>query len=222
MTYGDNFTIPNEYLEQLAEQGMEYMPELIRVLLNAAMQAERQKYLGVAPYERSPERKGYGNGFKEKTLKTRLGEITLDVPQVQDSSFYPDALEKGLRSERALTLALAEMYVQGVSTRKVHAIVEQLCGTGVSSSLVSRATAQLDETLEAWRTRPLGEIVYLYLDARYEKEAPCSSHGVRQDGQVSDAAVLITAWSEHTDPVRSVLGATRDPVHSHRHVQTAS
>ncbi len=197
MTYGDNFTVPNEYLEQLAEQGMEYMPELIRVLLNAAMQAERQKYLGVAPYERSPERKGYGNGFKEKTLKTRLGEITLDVPQVRDSSFYPDALEKGLRSERALTLALAEMYVQGVSTRKVHAIVEQLCGTGVSSSLVSRATAQLDETLEAWRTRPLGEIVYLYLDARYEK--------VRQDGQVSDAAVLMAVGVDR-DGKRQVLG----------------
>ena len=197
MTYGDNFTVPNEYLEQLAEQGMEYMPELIRVLLNVAMQAERQKHLGVAPYERSPERKGYSNGFKEKTLKTRLGEITLDVPQVRDSSFYPDALEKGLRSERALTLTLAEMYVQGVSTCKVHAIVEQLCGMGVSSSLVSRATAQLDETLEAWRTRPLGEIVYLYLDARYEK--------VRQDGQVRDAAVLMAVGVDR-DGKRQVLG----------------
>ena len=107
-------------------------------------------------------------------MKTRVGEITLDVPQVRDSSFYSDALEKGLRSERALTLALAEMYVQGVSTRKVQAIVEQLCGMAVSSSQVSRAAAQLDEILEAWRMRPLGEIAYLYLDARYEN--------VRQDG----------------------------------------
>jgi len=183
MTYSDDFTLPKEYLEQMAEDGMEYMPELIRILLNAAMRAERQKHLGVAPYERSPERKGYSNGFKEKTMKTRLGEVTFDVPQVRDSSFYPDALEKGLRSERALTLALAEMYVQGVSTRKVQAIVEQLCGMAVSSSQVSRAAAQLDETLEAWQTRPLGEVAYLYLDARYENQ--------RQDGQVRGAAVLM-------------------------------
>ena len=197
MTYENDFTLPREYLEQLAEGGMEYMPELIRVLLNAAMWAERQKYLGVAPYERSPERRGYGNGFKEKTMKTRVGEITLDVPQVRDSSFYPDALEKGPRSERALTLALAEMYVQGVSTRKVQAIVEQLCGMAVSSSQVSRATAQLDEILEAWRTRPLGEIAYLYLDARYEN--------VRQDGQVRDAAVLMAVGVD-LDGKRQVLG----------------
>ena len=197
MTYENDFTVPKAYLEQLAEGGMEYMPELIRILLNAAMRAERQNHLGVGPYERSPERKGYGNGFKEKTMKTRVGEITLDVPQVRDSSFYPDALEKGLRSERALTLALAEMYVQGVSTRKVQAIVEQLCGMAVSSSQVSRAAAQLDETLEAWRTRPLGEIAYLYVDARYEN--------VRQDGRVRDAAVLMAVGVD-LDGKRQVLG----------------
>jgi transposase-like protein len=197
MTYSDDFTLPREYLEQMAAGGMECMPELIRILLNAAMRAERQKHLGVAPYERSPERKGYSNGFKEKTMKTRLGEVTLDVPQVRDSSFYPDALENGLRSERALTLALAEMYVQGVSTRKVQAIVEQLCGMAVSSSQVSRAAAQLDETLAAWRTRPLGEIAYLYLDARYEN--------VRQDGQVRDAAVLMAVGVD-LDGKRQVLG----------------
>jgi len=197
MTYENDFTLPREYLEQLAEGGMDYMPELIRILLNAAMRAERQKHLGVGPYERSPERRGYGNGFKEKTMKTRVGAITLDVPQVRDSSFYPDALEKGLRSERALTLALAEMYVQGVSTRKVQAIVEQLCGMAVSSSQVSRAAAQLDETLEAWRTRPLGEIAYLYVDARYEN--------VRLDGQVRDAAVLMAVGVD-LDGKRQVLG----------------
>jgi transposase-like protein len=163
------------------------------------MQVERQKHLGVGPYERSQERKGYANGFKDKTIKTRLGAITLDVPQVRDSSFYPEALEKGLRSERALTLTLAEMYVQGVSTRKVQAVVEKLCGTAVSSSAVSRATAQLDETLEAWRNRPLGELVYLYLDARYEK--------VRLNGQLRDVAVLIAAgvgW----DGKRQILGTS--------------
>ncbi len=102
---------------------------------------------------------------------------------MREGHFYPQALEKGLRSERALTLALAEMYVQGVSTRKVAAIVEQLCGSGVSSSQVSRAAGRLDATLAAWRNRPLGEIAYLYLDARYER--------VREDGQLRDLAVLI-------------------------------
>jgi len=99
-------------------------------------------------------------------MRTRLGEITCVVPQVREGGFYPQALEKGERSERSLTLTLAEMYVQGVSTRKVKAITEKLCGTEISSSQVSRAAARLDETLQAWRERPLGKIAYLYLDAR--------------------------------------------------------
>lgn len=199
MTYSDDFTLPTELLEQISEQGLEYLPELIRILVNTAMQAERQKHLGAELYERSPERRGYANGYKAKTVKTRVGEITFDVPQVRDGSFYPDALEKGLRSERALTMTLAEMYVQGVSTRKVAAITEQLCGTAVTSTAVSRATAQLDEVLSAWRERPLGTCPYVYLDARYEK--------VRQDGQVRDAAVLLAAG---VSPVgyRQILGVS--------------
>jgi len=199
MTYTDDFTLPTELVEQIAEQGFEYLPEMIRILVNTAMQIERQKHLGAATYERSPNRRGYANGYKPKTVKTRLGEIAFDVPQVRDGSFYPGALEKGLRSERALTVTLAEMYVQGVSTRKVKAITEQLCGTAISSSHVSRATAQLDEVLEAWRQRPLGEIRYLYLDARYEK--------VRIDGQVRDAAILI-ASGVSPDGMRQILGVS--------------
>jgi putative transposase len=183
MTYQGDFTLPNELLEQVTAQGFEFLPELIRILLNAAMKAERQQYLGAAPYQHSPERIGHANGYKPKTMATRLGEITFQVPQVREGGFYPNALEKGLRSERALTLALAEMYVRGVSTRKVSAIVEQLCGVNVSSSQVSQAAIRLDETLAAWRSRPLGEILYLYLDARYEK--------VREDGQVRDVAVFL-------------------------------
>ena len=199
MTYQENCTLPAELTDLLIEQGFDYLPELIRILVNVAMQAERQKHLGVDPYERSSERQGYANGFKPKTLKTRLGEITFDVPQVRDGSFYPGALEKGLRSERALTLALAEMYVQGVSTRRVKSIVEQLCGTSISSSQVSRAAAQLDETLEAWRTRPLDMIRYLYLDARYEK--------VRMHGQIRDAAILIASGVAQ-DGKRQILGVS--------------
>lgn len=183
MTYPTDFTVPAELLEQIASQGLDYIPELVRILVNAAMRAERENYLGAEPYQRTNERQGHANGYKPKTVQTRMGEITFAVPQVRDGGFYPQALEKGQRSERALTLTLAEMYVQGVSTRKVKAIVEQLCGSGVSSSTVSRAAAALDEGLQAWRSRPLGEMVYLFLDARYEK--------IRQDGQIRDAAILI-------------------------------
>ncbi len=88
---------------------------------------------GSLPYERTEDRTGHANGFKPKTMRTRVGEITFAVPQVREGGFYPPALEKGLRSERAL-IALAEMYVQGVSTRKVKAITEELCGVDVSAS----------------------------------------------------------------------------------------
>jgi putative transposase len=199
MTYQNDFTLPSELLEQIATQGFDVLPELIRIVINAAMQAERQQYLGVAPYQHSPDRRGHANGYKPKTIKTRLGAIPLDIPQVREGGFYPEALEKGQRSERALTLTLAEMYVQGVSTRKVTAIVEQLCGSSVSSSVVSRAAALLDGTLEAWRNRPLGEFPYVFLDARYEK--------VRQDGQVRDAAILI-AVGVGLDGKRQILGVS--------------
>jgi putative transposase len=106
-------------------------------------------------------------------------------------------LEKGMRSERALLLTLAEMYVQGVSTRKVAAITERLCGTQISASQVSRAARQLDDELEAWRNRPLAEVEYLYLDARYEK--------VRQAGSVRDAAILMASGVKR-DGKRSILG----------------
>jgi putative transposase len=199
MTYKTDCTLPDELLDQIAEQGLDILPELIRTMINAAMQIERQNHLGVAPYERSPERRDHANGYKSKTMATRVGKITFDVPQVRDSSFYPQSLEKGLRSERALKLALAEMYVQGVSTRKVAAITEQLCGFEVSSSQVSQATALLDEQLEAWRQRPLGRCKYLWLDAHYEK--------VRQDGQVRDAAVL-KAVGLNDEGKRMVLGVS--------------
>lgn len=199
MTYQDDFTLPTELLEQLTSEGFDFLPELIRILVNAAMQIERQKYLGAGPYERSEERQGYANGYKPKTVKTRLGEVTFDVPQVREGGFYPGALEKGLRSERALNLTLAEMYVQGVSTRKVKAVIEQLCGASVSSTQVSRASAQLDEVLQGWRKRPLGIIFYLYLDARYEK--------VRVDGQIRDVAVLMASGVDLKGK-RTILGVS--------------
>lgn len=188
-----------EILELLANEGFEGLPESLRLLLNAAMKLEREKYLGAAAYERSEQRRGYANGFKEKKLQTRVGPLTVDVPQTRDGGFYPSSLERGLRSERALKLALAEMYVQGVSTRKVAAITEELCGFEVSSAQVSRMAKELDTVLEAWRNRPLGCFSYLYLDARYEK--------VRHGGVVRDCAVLI-AVGVGEDGRREVLGVS--------------
>ena len=121
------------------------------------------------------------------------------IPQTRGVEFYPEAIERGERSERALKLALAEMYVQGVSTRKVAAITEQLCGHELSSSQVSRAAELLDDELEKWRNRPLGETPYLILDARYEK--------VRYGGSVVDGAVLL-AIGILPDGKRSVLGVS--------------
>lgn len=181
MTHQNDYTFTSEF----AEKGLDAVPELMRVLINNIMQVERSKYLQAGEYERTQERIGHANGYKPKTMKTRLGEITFSVPQVREGGFYPSALEKGLRSERALVATLAEMYVQGVSTRKVKAITEQLCGIEISAMQVSRATAQLDEVLQEWRERPLGEIAYLFVDARYEK--------VREAGQVRDSAVLVAS-----------------------------
>jgi len=199
MTYEEDYTIPEEIMEQICEQGFDALPELIRIVLNAAMYIERQKHIGAGPYERTPERQGHANGFKPKTVATRMGKITMAIPQVRDCDFYPSSLDKGIRSERALKLALAEMYIQGVSTRKVAAITEQMCGFAVSSSQVSKATAELDEQLQAWRERPLGRMKYLYLDARYEK--------VRQDGQIRNSAVLL-AVGVNEDGHREVLGVS--------------
>jgi putative transposase len=199
MTYREDFTLPPEILARIASQGFNVLPDLIRVVLNAAMQSEREQYLKAAPYQHTPERQGHANGYKPKTVQTRVGEITLAVPQVREGGFYPEALEKGLRSERALILALAEMYVQGVSTRKVKAITEQLCGMEVSSAQVSNAAALLDTELEKWRTRPLGEYLYLFLDAYYEQ--------VREDGQVRHLAVLV-AVGVNPDGKREILGVS--------------
>ena len=191
--------IKKDILEILAEGGFGRLGEALEILLNAAMLSEREKYLGAGPYERTETRSGYANGFKPKTMKTRVGEIPLAVPQTRDGKFYPNCLEKGQRSEKALRLAVAEMYLQGVSTRKVMAVTEELCGFEISSSSVSKATAELDSLFKEWRERPLGSFPYAYLDARYEK--------VREGGVVIDQAVLV-AVGVSEDGRRSVLGVS--------------
>ena len=199
MTHQNDYSLSPTIVEEISRLGLDGIPEMIKVLINSAMQAERSQHIRAEEYERSEERQGHANGYKPKTVRTRLGEITFAIPQVREGGFYPSALEKGLRSERALVTTLAEMYVQGVSTRKVKAITEELCGVEISASQVSRATAQLDGVLQEWRERPLGEIGYLYLDARYEK--------VREAGQVRDAAVLVATGITPAGE-RQVLGVS--------------
>src|SRR3954471_3942865 len=151
------------------------------------------------PYQQAEGRTGYANGFKPRTIHTRIGPLTVEVPQARGVEFSPSALEKGLRSERALKLAVAEMDVQGVSTRKVAAITERLCGLEVTTAQVSRAAEALDAELERWRSRPLGETPYLILDARYEE--------VRHGGQVRSCAVLVAIGID-PEGRRSVLGVS--------------
>ena len=199
MTHEDQSTRFEELLQLLSEHGFDGMAEAIEILMNEAMKLERADALGAMPYQRSESRRGHANGFKPKTVNSRLGRLSLKVPQTRDVEFYPSALERGERSERALKLAVAEMYVQGVSTRKVAEITQELCGLDVSSSQVSRAAELLDEELEAWRERPLGTVPYVILDARYEK--------VRHGGSVRDCAVLV-AIGVLANGQRSVLGVS--------------
>jgi transposase-like protein len=199
MTHEDQSTRFEELLQLLSEHGFDGMAEAIEILMNEAMKLERAETLGAMPYQRTEARRGYANGFKPKTVNSRLGRLRLKVPQTRDIEFYPSALERGERSERALKLAVAEMYVQGVSTRKVAEITQELCGLEISSTQVSRAAELLDEELEAWRQRPLSTVPYVILDARYEK--------VRHGGSVRDCAVLI-AIGILENGQRSVLGVS--------------
>lgn len=197
MTHQAHPSVVNDAVQMLAEHGFEGLAQTLELLFNECMKIERQQSLGVGPYQRGEARRGQANGFKPKRLKTRVGELQLAVPQVRGAKFYPRVLERGSRSEKALRLALAEMYVQGVSTAKVTRITEKLCGSEISSSDVSRATALLDQELHKWRSRPLGQIKYLILDARYEK--------VRHGGSIVDCAVF-TAIGVNPDGRRSILG----------------
>jgi len=186
-----------EALEQFATQGINQLKTSLEQLFNQLMLAEREDFVGAGPHERSNERKGYCNGFKNKKLLTRSGELELSVPQVREGGFYPSCLEKGEKVEQALKLALAEAYVQGVSTRKMKMLTEELCGKELSSTQVSRFSALLDEEVQKFKKRPLGAYDYLFLDAQYEK--------VRYEGNVRSMAVL-KAVGVNKDGFREILG----------------
>jgi putative transposase len=185
MTNESYYTLFEEIIEDLQGGGKDSLTKTISTLMNVAMKIEQEKALQASPYERNEERTGQRNGYKDKTLKTRVGEIPVQIPQVRGMEFYPGAIDKGDRSERALKLAIAQMYIQGVSTRRVSKIVEVLCGFEVSQAQVSDAAKLLDVEIEKWRNRPLGAFRYLVLDATYEK--------VRLEQAVVSGAVLIVS-----------------------------
>ena len=192
-----NNTALMNILEVISERGIDGFQQIFQWLLNEAMKLERSQCIKAKPYERNAERDGFGNGYKPKTIQTRMGPLRVAIPQVRGQQFYPSCLEKGCRSEVALKLAIAEMYVQGVSTRRVTEITEQLCGLEISSTQVSRLAKGLDEKLETFRTRPLEAYPFVMLDARYEK--------VRHAGHVRDCAVLVAIGINETG-YREVLG----------------
>ena len=184
----------------MAEQSMDAMGEalqemfsqkqglkrLVELVVNAAMQNEASEQIGAGRHERSAERRGQRNGFKPRTLKTRVGELALSVPQVRGCEpYHPSMFNRWQRSERALLVACGEMYFQGVSTRNVREVLEAMCDGEISAMTVSRVAQELDEKLESFRERRLDGHAYPYLmiDARYEK--------VRVEGKVVSQAVLV-------------------------------
>lgn len=144
--------------------------DVIRIVMQEVLEAEMDEALGASKGERTPERLGYRSGHCPRTLITRVGKLELRVPEDRSGRFSTELFERYQRSEQALVATLAEMYVQGVSTRKVKAITEELCGHSFSASAISAINKRLDESLEAFAKRLLPEpFPYLILDARYEK-----------------------------------------------------
>jgi putative transposase len=165
----------------------DFLRTVVERSLQQILESEMAAHIGAEPYERTETRTGHRNGYRPRTLHTRVGTLTLLVPQDREGTFSTVLFARYQRSEKALVLALMEMYLEGVSTRKVQDITEALCGTSFSKSLVSSLVGTLDAELSAWRTRRLDDVPYPYLtaDARYED--------VRQDGRIVSQGVLIVA-----------------------------
>jgi putative transposase len=194
-----------------AAAGEQAPPDLLRAMLaqvmQAAVQAEFERFMGAGPWERTGERRGWRNGSKRRRLHTRVGTIELRIPKDREGRFQPSLFERYQRSEKAFVLALVEMYIQGVSTRKVQKVVEQLCGVLVSASQVSALVKGLDGELEMWRKRSLAgqKYPYLVVDAHFEK--------VRREGRVLSTAVLWVIGISETG-YREHLGVWTGPSES--------
>ena len=176
-----------------------FLKEIVERVLQELLEAEMTEHIGAAPYERTEKRTGHRNGYKPRTLRTRVGTLNLLVPQDREGTFSTRLFSRYQRNEKALVLALMEMYVEGVSTRKVKDVTEQLCGTSFSKSLVSSLASRLDAELEAWRSRPLEAegYPYVFVDARYEK--------VRVAHKVISQGVLVVS-AVRDDGFREIVG----------------
>jgi putative transposase len=176
-----------------------FLGEIVERVVQQILEAEMSEHIGAAPYERTEKRTGQRNGYKPRTLRTRVGTLNLLVPQDREGTFSTRLFSRYQRNEKALVLALMQMYVEGVSTRKVKDVTEELCGTSFSKSLVSSLATRLDAELEAWRNRPLeGEgCPYLFVDARYEK--------VRVGSRIVSQGVLVVSGVRRTDGLREIL-----------------
>jgi len=176
-----------------------FLRGIVQRVVQEVLETEMTEHIGAAPYERSVTRAGHRNGHKPRTLRTRVGTLNLLVPQDREGTFSTRLFARYQRNEKALCLALMEMYVEGVSTRKVKEITEELCGTSFSKSLVSSLAGRLDAELEAWRNRRLeaDAYPYLFVDARYEK--------ARVDGRVVSQGVLVVSAVRAPDGLREIL-----------------
>jgi len=185
------------------ERDADFLREGVRVLSQALLELEVTQHLGAERHERSAERSGQRNGYRERAWDTRVGTLELRVPRVRDGSFFPSLLEPRKRAERALVAVVQEAYVQGVSTRRVDDVVQALGLQGISKSQVSRLCSELDAEVERFRTRKLeGPYPYLWLDATFLK--------VRQEGRVVSLAVVL-AIGVSASGQREVLGLDVGP-----------
>lgn len=198
MTTRKKRTAKSSAVESLMNNDTELLKSLMKAALEEVLEGEMVETLGAEPGERSGGRQGYRAGYYQRGLVTRIGKLELRIPRDRDGRFSTELFERYQRSEKALVSALAEMYIQGVSTRKVKAITEELCGHAFSASTISRINKSLDGTLKRFAERRLDEAYpYLILDGRYEK--------VRVDGVIQSQAVLI-AIGINWDGRRQVLG----------------
>jgi len=194
----DHRRLDAELAQEVLLDDSGFLRQIVERVLQELLESEMTEHVGAAPYERSATRTGQRNGYKPRTLRTRVGTLNLAVPQDREGTFSTRLFARYQRNEKALVLALMEMYVEGVSTRKVKEITEELCGTSFSKSLVSSLAGGLDAELGAWRSRPLkGEAYpYLFVDARYEK--------ARVDHKVVSQGVLIVS-AVKDDGMREIL-----------------
>ena len=184
--------------QEATGEGEDGLLKLMQNVVQRVLEEELATFLQAEPHERTDDRTGYRNGYKPRTLTTRLGRMELMVPKDREGQFQTELFERYQRSEKALMLSLVEMYVHGVSTRKVKAITEALCGLDISKSQVSKLAKGLDEDIQAWRSRKLVKgYPYLVVDARYER--------VRINHQVVTQGVLLVVGIG-LDGYREILG----------------